>query len=255
MKEVKVNVKLNDYQTLDAARGRFGHTIPTYDDGWGGLYIVRDSMGIVGIVRAVSWEAAYEIAEDEFFPSAGEEAFEKDFDDMTDHERECWHEAYGHRPSGAGGPTPEEDKGVYAKDLNGESIDPLTFKMLDDWQITLDVSTDWDGIREDILEFLISAAHGQYVPHVFASDRCTKEMFDHQSKNVQVAIAALMDPKSNEDEWYWENWQTVLDGFQFKGYNLHQEGDLYWVDTIKFDQLAECYGVDEDEIMEEVLCF
>lgn len=46
--------------------------IPTYDDGFGPLWIMRDSMGIMGIVRAQTWEEAYSIAEDEFFPEADE---------------------------------------------------------------------------------------------------------------------------------------------------------------------------------------
>jgi hypothetical protein len=46
--------------------------IPTYDDGFGPLWIHRHSIGISGIVRARTWEEAYEICEDEFFPEADE---------------------------------------------------------------------------------------------------------------------------------------------------------------------------------------
>lgn len=46
--------------------------IPVYDDGYGPLFIHRDSMGISGIVRAQTWEDAYSICEDEFFPEASE---------------------------------------------------------------------------------------------------------------------------------------------------------------------------------------
>lgn len=59
---------INDEQTLVSAKSRHGHSIPVYDDGCGALYISRDSMGINGIVRADSWEDAYSICEDEFFP-------------------------------------------------------------------------------------------------------------------------------------------------------------------------------------------
>lgn len=46
--------------------------IPIYDDGFGPLFIHRNSIGVSGIVRARTWEEAYEICEDEFFPEATE---------------------------------------------------------------------------------------------------------------------------------------------------------------------------------------
>lgn len=51
---------------------RNGRPLPVYCDGFGKLWVHRDSLGISGIVRAVSWESAYEICEDEFFPEATE---------------------------------------------------------------------------------------------------------------------------------------------------------------------------------------
>lgn len=63
---------MNDNQTLNAARFNHGSPIPVYDDGYGPIFILRDSMGIQGIIRARTWEDAYSIAEDEFFPEASE---------------------------------------------------------------------------------------------------------------------------------------------------------------------------------------
>lgn len=63
---------ITDTQCLVSATGRFGYKIATYDDGYGPLWIHRDSMGISGIVRAQTWEDAYGICEDEFFPEADE---------------------------------------------------------------------------------------------------------------------------------------------------------------------------------------
>jgi len=60
------NSLINDTQRFISAQSRFGHSIPIYDDGFGLLYIFRNSMGVVGIVRAMSWEDAYAICEDEF---------------------------------------------------------------------------------------------------------------------------------------------------------------------------------------------
>lgn len=60
------NPLITDSQSLTSAASRFGDPIPTYDDGFGPLWIHRDSMGITGIVRAQTWEDAYAICEDEF---------------------------------------------------------------------------------------------------------------------------------------------------------------------------------------------
>jgi hypothetical protein len=59
-------------QLVSACYESSGYTIPTYDDGFGQLYISRNSIGINGIVRAQTWEDAYSICEDEFFPEADE---------------------------------------------------------------------------------------------------------------------------------------------------------------------------------------
>jgi hypothetical protein len=63
---------ITDNQSLDGATSEFGRAIKVYDDGYGPLWIHRDSMGISGIVRAKTWEDAYSICEDEFFPDADE---------------------------------------------------------------------------------------------------------------------------------------------------------------------------------------
>lgn len=63
-------MKINDEQILVSVVNQFGREIPIYDDGYGPLWIHRDSMGILGIVRAQTWEEAYSICEDEFLPEA-----------------------------------------------------------------------------------------------------------------------------------------------------------------------------------------
>ena len=63
---------ISDGQSLVGAKTRFDSPIRIYDDGFGPLFIHRDSMGITGIVRAQTWEDAYSICEDEFFPEANE---------------------------------------------------------------------------------------------------------------------------------------------------------------------------------------
>ena len=63
---------ITDNQSLVSAKYSSGYAIQTYDDGYGPLWISRNPIGINGIVRARTWEDAYSICEDEFFPEADE---------------------------------------------------------------------------------------------------------------------------------------------------------------------------------------
>jgi hypothetical protein len=191
---------ITDEQTFNGATYRNGtYALPTYDDSYGPLWIHRDSIGISGIVRARTWEDAYSICEDEFFPEADEtieeivkeygfkrehrkvvkdasvltaseycavgERFERQ-DDYPDgklqpefvrwqtvetpdpdacFENELFQEAFGFRNNGPN----KHDKlnhGIYAKDLNGDSLDRLTAEMVAELGIVLDIS----GEKEDL---------------------------------------------------------------------------------------------------------
>lgn len=195
------NDLIKDGESLISARFKgSGTEIPVYDDGFGPLYIHRDSMGVRGIVRAQTWEDAYGICEDEFFPEATEtmeeiikeygfrrehkkvirskesipEAirpeqlgpYEKiaDLEDYSDNgrlpeglflrwvtietpepdawsENELFCEAFGFRPNGPNS-TDTLKHGIYAKDLNGDSLDRLTRELLDHLGIELTIETD-----------------------------------------------------------------------------------------------------------------
>lgn len=63
---------IQDGNAFVSAAYRSGTAIQTYDDGFGPLWISRNSIGINGIVRARTWEDAYSICEDEFFGEANE---------------------------------------------------------------------------------------------------------------------------------------------------------------------------------------
>lgn len=184
---------ITNEQRLAGAKSRFGHSIPVYDDGFGSLFIHRDSMGISGIVRAQTWEDAYSICEDEFFPEASETidelraeyGFKREHvkivrDPITGAEREvtaadygkegrlpegmflrwetretpapdAWaenelfQEAFGFRPNGVrsvgpdGKPRDKIGHGIYAKDLNGDSLDQLTPELMAELGITLEI--------------------------------------------------------------------------------------------------------------------
>lgn len=62
----------DNQRLIGASYDPSGYAIPIYDDGYGPLWISRNSIGINGIVRAKTWEDAYSICEDEFFLEADE---------------------------------------------------------------------------------------------------------------------------------------------------------------------------------------
>ena len=133
---------IKDDESLVSAQYTSGYTIPIYDDGFGQVWISRNSSGINGIVRAQTWEDAYSICEDEFFPEADEtvEELQREygFDPDAWIENELFQESYGFR---ANGPN-ERDKhkhGIYQKDLNGDALDRLTTEMLTDLEIELTI--------------------------------------------------------------------------------------------------------------------
>ena len=73
MRTHEENSMISDTQSLVGAKySDSDYAIATYDDGFGPLWISRNSIGINGIVRAETWEDAYGICEDEFFPEADE---------------------------------------------------------------------------------------------------------------------------------------------------------------------------------------
>lgn len=136
---------ITDEQSLIGATNEFGRALRVYDDGFGPLFIHMDSMGISGIVRAQTWEDAYSICEDEFFPAGDEDASEdmKAIEAMPDgkeknHEQACWDEAYGFRGNGR----KEKDgtiSSIFAKDLNGDCLDELTPELLLQLKISLQI--------------------------------------------------------------------------------------------------------------------
>ncbi len=138
-------------QSLVSATIR-GHAIPTYDDGFGPLFVWQTTLGnfgmVGGIVRAQTWEDAYSICEDEFFP-AGDEDAAKDYAEVEAREDEkekrhlqaCWDEAFGYRSNSRR----EKDgtqSSIYAKDLSGDSLDLLTPELLARLEITLQIENE-----------------------------------------------------------------------------------------------------------------
>lgn len=144
---------INDTQQLVSAKTKSGHSIQTYDDGFGPLFVWQDTLGnfgrVSGIVRAQTWEDAYAILEDEFFPAGDEDASEaqKEIEQCTDdeernHLQACWDEAYGWRNSGSRRMPDGTLSMIYAKDLNGDRLDTLTHELLSQLEITLEITDE-----------------------------------------------------------------------------------------------------------------
>jgi hypothetical protein len=110
-----------------------------WDEGYGDIYIYRETMGIVGFVRALNWEEAYECLTDEIMPDA------PPFEEWDQEEQDAYKrdgtlpEGYHHR---GGTPSNKQLKEpIAAEDLNGSSLDKLTPKMMADW----DIVVTWEG--------------------------------------------------------------------------------------------------------------
>lgn len=99
---------------------------------------------------------------------------------------------------------------------------------------------NWGRIAD--LELL--DGHGIYIPHLFAKG-LTEEALKQQSDSVREALEELCKEDSPDDEFYWENWEVVLDGFSYTTIGgaltltLFQNGDLWVIDQTELDKLSE----------------
>lgn len=120
---------IEDAQSLEGAKSRFGSDIKVWDDGFGDLYIHRDSMGINGIVRANSWHEAYECVLDEILTPISVEDAKELFDEMGSEEADL-PEGYQYQSNSTG-------TGIVYTDLNGDYLDKLNKELLDELEIEL----------------------------------------------------------------------------------------------------------------------
>lgn len=130
--------QLTDEHMLTGVTRR-GSPIPFYDDGFGPLFIHRDSMGITGVVRAQTWSDAYSICENELFPPGDEDA-QAEMERIAalpegeekNSAQTCFDEAYGFRDG-----TRADGSSIYAKDLNGDTLDRLTDRLVQELELEL----------------------------------------------------------------------------------------------------------------------
>ena len=109
---------ITDDQSLNGARYGSEHNPGQYqlriwDDSFGPLWIYRETLGPVGIVRAQTWYDAHECVVDEIMDDG-------DMDDAHDESGELW-EGYHYRGNGIPS-NPALKSPVAAEDLNGSSL-------------------------------------------------------------------------------------------------------------------------------------
>ena len=109
----------------------------TYDDGFGKLWVVMESLGPIGVIRAKTWEAAHEIAIDAILDDADPndpDTYARSYDEDAE-EGELAEGCYW-RSSGT--PTDNGLKSPIAQeDLNHCAIIRLTGKLVRQWPVSL----------------------------------------------------------------------------------------------------------------------
>lgn len=126
-------------------RNEYGRFLKFYDDGNGPLWIFRNSMGIVGVVRAQTEGGAYECCEDELMtPIEPAEVYEAyGFNSQAEYDAALRSphkakdgfdlvEGYSYQANSSPNST-----GIVSHDLNGEALDLLTPELMDRLELTL----------------------------------------------------------------------------------------------------------------------
>lgn len=122
-------INLGTVWNIKSVSSKYGNDIRWYDDGFGTLYAYREASGFRGLVRAESFEAAFNICVDEIMDDAEPDA---DWGDDGIFIR-------GGIPSGYGLETTTAQA-----DLNGWFLDDLTPELLDElgWNIRIESDDD-----------------------------------------------------------------------------------------------------------------
>lgn len=128
---------------MKAVNYRTDRTYRTWDEGFDGdpLFVYSDSMGVVGIVRAETWEQAWECVVDEIMPDADPEdadSYARSYDDAAEPSELA--EGVHHRSSGI--PSNDGlDSPLAQEDLNGSWLHETT---IDDLRETHGIVITWE---------------------------------------------------------------------------------------------------------------
>lgn len=127
---------ITDEQSIKRVRTRFDNPVRFWDEGFGPLWVYRESLGVVGVVRASTWEEAYECVVDEIMGDA----------DMADPDNQP--DKDGNLPEGLhwrgnGVPANEGlESPLAAEDLNGSLLDRLTPALVEELGLQIELEED-----------------------------------------------------------------------------------------------------------------
>jgi hypothetical protein len=113
-----------------------------YDDRFGVVYGYYESLGLLGVVRAATWESAYECVQD----TIQDDADVSDFNDTPDAAGNYPDrpEGVSYRPNGADPSLPWAQTHYCSEDLNGSALRPLPDRTDDDTEYFLIIERDDD---------------------------------------------------------------------------------------------------------------
>lgn len=122
---------IDDSQELIGAKVR-GHDLRTWDEGFGPLWLYSESLGPLGVVRAMTWEEAFECVVDEIMDDADDEQLGEA--QATEETPEGCHWRGG-TPS-----NPNLESPLAQSDLNGCALEQLTPQLAGRLEIELELS-------------------------------------------------------------------------------------------------------------------
>jgi hypothetical protein len=135
MRATQRGIECENALFVGAQSGRFTkYPMRTYDDGYGPLWLYRESLGPLGIVRAETWEDAWSCVEDEILDDADPDLWDEDERAAATANEPP--EGCGYRPSGSGDHSWNQT-GIYQQDLNGNSLDLLTPELMEEYGIVI----------------------------------------------------------------------------------------------------------------------
>lgn len=161
MTNTQHGIECESGRLASATYGRFETRYPVrrfYDDGDGPVWIYQDAGGLLGIVRARSWENAWSIVGDEILDDANEAGIAEHFaeayaakraqypgqtdEQINAHDAPDLPEGCGYRNNGNGS-NPWNQTAIYQEDLNGSQLRLLTYDDMAELGIRLTWET-WD---------------------------------------------------------------------------------------------------------------
>lgn len=138
--------------SLVGAKNRWGSDYPVWDDGFGPLWVYRESLGVRGVVRAQTWEDALDCVYDEILKPIPEDEIPDAYDPSGGGNMDEGTLAEGyHYQSNATG------TGIVATDLNGEALDLLTPELMEQLEIRVEVTCD-ENMDEHVLAYAVATS-------------------------------------------------------------------------------------------------